>query len=117
MPIIVAQNDGRLLGYLISSALSAHARSPIIQAMLRTYAGSPRAYNHDPICVEESERGRGLASAMFKALQAQLPGRECITFIRRDNPSSTKAHCKMGMREVAEFMQENVAYVVMSHVA
>jgi len=117
MPIIVAQKDGRLLGYLVSSALAAHAHSPIIQAMLRTYAGLPGAYNYGPICVEESERGRGLAGAMFEALRAQLPGRECITFIRRDNRASVKAHCKMGMREVAEFTQETVAYVIMSYVA
>jgi L-amino acid N-acyltransferase YncA len=116
MPIVVARRDGRLVGYVVSSPLAANAHSPILRAMLQAYPGSPHSYCYGPICVEESERGRGLAGAMFEALQLRLPGREGILFIRRDNRASVIAHRKMGMREVAEFTQADVEYVVLSYV-
>jgi L-amino acid N-acyltransferase YncA len=116
MPIIVARREGRIVGYVVSTPLTAQAHNSIIQAMLRSYPGSPGAYNYGPICVAESERGRGLAGAMFQVLRTRLPTREGVTFIRRDNTASLKAHTRMGMRERAEFTQEGVAYVVVTYI-
>jgi L-amino acid N-acyltransferase YncA len=116
MPIIVARSEGRVVGYVVSTPLTAQAHDPIVQAMLRAYPGSPGAYNYGPICVAESERGRGLAGAMFQSLRLRLPAREGFTFIRRDNSVSLKVHTKMGMQEVAEFTQGGVAYVVVAYV-
>lgn len=116
MPIIVAQRDGRLVGYLVSCPMAAQAHVPIIQAMRRAYPGSPGAYNYGPICVAESERGRGVAGAMFQELRTRLPGREGIAFIRRDNTMSVKVHSKMGMREVAEFTHADAAHVVVAYI-
>lgn len=112
LPIIAARRGGQLVGYLVSSSLTAQAHDPIIQAMLKAYRGSPGAYNYGPICVAESERGRGVAAAMFQALRARLPGREGVTFIRRENTVSLQVHAKLGMREVAEFTQGDVAFVI-----
>jgi L-amino acid N-acyltransferase YncA len=83
--------------------------------MLKVYSGTPNAYNYGPICVAESERGRGLAGAMFAALRARLPKREGVAFIRRDNPTSLLAHKKMGMQEVAEFTHDGLVYVVVAY--
>jgi len=116
MPIIVARSEGRVVGYAVATPLTAQAHDPIVQAMLRAYPGSPGAYNYGPICVAESERGRGLAGAMFQFLRLRLPAREGFTFIRRDNTVSLKVHTKMGMQEVAEFTQGGVAYVVVAYV-
>jgi L-amino acid N-acyltransferase YncA len=115
MPVIVARKDGRVIGYVLSSPLPAHAHLPIIKAMLRSYRGSAGAYLYGPICVEQNERGRGLAGRLFAALRKQLPRREGILFIRRKNASSLGAHAKMGLREVAEFTHEGVAHAVMSY--
>jgi predicted GNAT superfamily acetyltransferase len=112
MPIIVARRDGRLAGYLVSSTLAAQAHVPIIQSMMQAYPGSPCAYNYGPVCVAESERGRGVARAMYQELRKRLPGREGVTFIRRDNTVSVKVHTKMGMRKTAEFTQDDVAFIV-----
>ncbi len=115
MPIIVARREGRVVGYVVSTPLTAQAHNPIIRAMLHAYPGSPGAYNYGPICVAESERGRGLAVAMFQALRLRLPAREGFTFIRRGNTASLKVHTKMGMQQVAEFIQDDVAYVVVAY--
>ena len=116
MPVIVARRNGRVVGYLVSSPVAAHAGVPVVQAMLRAYRGAPDAYVYGPICVEEAERGRGLAGAMVAALRAELPGREGILFIRRDNAASLRAHEKMGMREVAGFTHDGAAFAVLSYV-
>ncbi len=43
------------------------------------------------------------------------PGREGILFIRRDNLASLRAHLKMGMREVAEFVFNGAEMAVLSY--
>jgi len=115
MPVVVARNGGHVVGYVASTPLTAQAHDPIIRAMLRAYPGSPGAYNYGPICVAHSHRHQGLAAAMVGRLRAQLPGREGLTFIRRDNASSLAFHGKMGMRQVAEFALNDVAYVVVAY--
>lgn len=117
MPLIVARKSGRVVGYLVSSSLPAQSHLPVIQAMLRAYPGTPDAYLYGPICVAGSARGRSLASAMLSVLRAKLAGREGITFIRRDNTSSLRAHAKMGMRIVAEFTHGDAALVVVADCA
>jgi hypothetical protein len=70
--VIVARSNGRVVGYLVFSTFAAQAHVPLVQAMLKVYPGTPNAYNYGPICVAESERGRGLAGSMFAALRARL---------------------------------------------
>lgn len=115
MPVIVARRDKKVVGYLVSSPLAAHADVPVVQAMLQAYRGGSDAYVYGPICVEESERGRGIAGAMFASLKARVPRREGILFIRRDNDASLRAHAKMGIREVGEFEHDGVEFVVLAY--
>jgi predicted GNAT family acetyltransferase len=84
--------------------------------MLDAYPATPDAYVYGPICVSEEERGQGLAQAMVAELRRLEPGREGVLFIRRDNAASLRAHTKMGMREVADFMFDGKDYVVLSYV-
>jgi L-amino acid N-acyltransferase YncA len=116
MPVIVARRAGQVVGYLVSSPLAAYAEVSVVQAMLQAYRGASDAYVYGPICIEETERGRGVAAAMFAALRARLPGREGVLFIRRDNEASLRAHAKMGMSEVAEFKHNDEDFAVLSYV-
>jgi L-amino acid N-acyltransferase YncA len=116
MPVVVARQSGRVVGYLVSSPLEAYAEVPVVQAMLQAYPGASDAYVHGPICVEETERGRGVAGAMFAALRALLPGREGVLFIRRDKEASVRAHARMGIREVAGFEFDGTKFAVLSYV-
>ena len=113
--VIVARRNGSVVGYLIFSTFAAQAHVPLVQAMLKVYPGTPDAYNYGPICVAASERGRGLAGAMFAELRRQQPGREAIAFIRRDNATSLLAHKKMGMQEVAEFSHGGAVFAVVAY--
>jgi predicted GNAT superfamily acetyltransferase len=116
MPLIVARRDGRIVGFLMNSPREMNDDVPIIRAMLDAYPGTPDAYVYGPICVSEEERGKGLAQAMLAELRRLEPGREGILFIRRDNRASLRAHAKMGMRDVADFVFDGRDYVVLSYV-
>jgi L-amino acid N-acyltransferase YncA len=112
MPVVVARRAGRLVGYVLSGDVASQLHIPIFAAMRRAYSGSLDAYLYGPICVDEGERGRGLARALFADLCVRLPGREGISFIRSDNKSSLQAHKKMGWQQVAEFTQDGTPFVV-----
>ena len=117
LPQIVARRDGKIVGYLLARSRAAWAHIPIVQAMFRAYPGSPDAYVYGPICVAASERGHGLATALFAKLCDQLPGRDCVAFVRRDNAASLRAHVKMGMQDVTSFAHDGVAHAVLPFTA
>ncbi len=115
MPIIVGRRDGKVVGYVLSTSLAAKSHVPIVQAMLRSFPAPPDCYLYGPVCVAETERGKGLAGVMFEELRAQLPGRTAMTFIRADNAPSLKAHRKMGMQKLGTFMSEGVPHVALAY--
>jgi L-amino acid N-acyltransferase YncA len=117
MPVMVARKTGQVVGYLVASSIPSQAHLPVIQAMLRAYPAPPEAYIYGPICVAASERGRGLPARLFAAQRALVGGRECLTFIRRDNTASLRAHAKIDMREVAAFVHGGVELVVVAYSA
>lgn len=116
MPLIVARRGDRVVGFLMSSPKDLDAEVPVVRATLKAYSGAPDAYLYGPICVDDSERGHGLAEKMFAKLRSLEPGREGILFIRDDNGPSLVAHRKMGMREVARFALEERGYAVFAYV-
>ena len=115
MPIVVARRDGRLVGYLVSSSQDATRHLALPEAKNRAYPASRGAYNSGPLCIAESERGRGLVSKLFEAQRSLLRGREGVAFIRRDNAASRAVHAKYGFRDVAEFSHAGIEYLVVSY--
>jgi len=115
MPIIVGRRDGKVVGYVLSTSLAAKAHVTIVQDMLKAFPAPPGCYLYGPVCVADTERGKGLAGAMFEALRARLPGRPAMTFIRADNGPSLQAHRKMGMQELGHFMSDGVPHVAFSY--
>lgn len=114
MPLIVVRRNGHVVGFLMASTREMNADIPIIRTMLSVYPGQADAYVYGPICVSEEERGKGWAQSMFAELRRLEPEREGILFIRRDNLASLRAHLKMGMREVAEFVFDGAEMAVLS---
>ena len=96
--------------------MAANAHIAIIQAMLCAFPPPPDCYLYGPICVAESERGNGLARAMFEELRARLPGRPAMLFVRADNTASLRAHEKMGIRDLGTFMNDGVPYVALTYI-
>ena len=116
MPVVIARAEQRLAGVLISSSMQAAERPLVIAEMLKTYRGDPTAYIYGPICIDRRERGLGIAEMLFARLKAELPGREGILFIRRDNVASLRVHRnKLGMMSRGDFDLNGAAYTVLSY--
>jgi hypothetical protein len=113
--LMVCRRNLEVVGYVLGTSLAVKAHIPIIQSMLRAFPPPPDCYLYGPICIAKTERGNGLAGAMFKELQVNMGGRPAMTFIRADNASSRRAHRKMGMQELGSFKNEGVSYVALSY--
>ena len=111
--LIVARSAKSVIGYVAFTSREAQAHVPIIQAMLKV-CSNPGAYLHGPICVAQEFRGRGIASAMFRAQRVYMQQAPVMSFIREDNHSSRKAHIAMGLQEVTMFELCGVRYVVVA---
>ena len=108
---VVCRYDGKVVGYLMGTSLAANAHIPIIQAMLCAFPRRPTVTG--PVCVAESERGKGLARALFEELRARLPG--LMLFVRADNAASLRAHRKMGMHDLGTFTNDGVSYIALTY--
>jgi len=120
-----AINGGSLTGHFDRPAVMAAIHDmPVVIAraqqrlaeMLKTYRGDPAAYLYGPICIDRRERGLGIAEMLFARLKAELPGREGILFIRRDNVASLRVHrTKLGMVPRGDFDVNGAGYTALSY--
>lgn len=120
MPQIIACRGYEVVAFLMttSQAVNGMRPIPVVEKTLQAYAyAEDDAYIYGPICVSETERGNGLAQAMFKHLLDQEPNRQGVLFIRGDNEPSIKAHRKMGMNKVGEFTLNNAVFHVFAYKA
>ena len=115
MPLVIARRDGKVVAYMVTASLAVKTHVPIIQAMLRSFPAPPNCYSYGPVCVADSERGKGVAGLMFAELCAQLPGQAAMTFVRSDNTASMRAHEKMGMRVLGEFDNGGARYTALAY--
>jgi GNAT superfamily N-acetyltransferase len=77
----------------------------IIQSMLRIFPPPRDCYLYGPVCVAETERRKGLASALSEVLRTHMGNRPAMTFVRTDNAPSLQAQRKMGMRDLRSSMK------------
>lgn len=124
--IIVASNAGSVLGYLCGSRCDFDHGSPVLAKMLESfdrvrYLGRPlrtyKTFNYGPVCIDRSQRGRGLLRGLYQALQREVAGRfeVGVAFVARDNPHSLTAHVDgLGMAEVGEFEVKGSLYVILA---
>jgi RimJ/RimL family protein N-acetyltransferase len=113
--VVVGRRGGKVVGYVLGTSFAAKAHVAIIQTMLHTFPAPPDCYLYGPVCVAETERGNGLATALFDVLQTHMGDRPAMTFVRTDNASSLRAHRKMGMRELGTFMSDGVSHIALTY--
>lgn len=119
MPQIVAIVNNEIVGFLLttSQTVNNNRKVPIVDAMSASYNGSADSYIYGPICVSQTQRGKGLAQLMFQQLLKIEPNREGILFIKSDNIASLKAHEKMGMHKVSSFHFNNADFDVYAYLS
>jgi len=110
---VVAVRGGKVVGVLFGLSLTS-PHPPIITAMLAAYPGGRDRYVYGPVCIDASERGRGLLRSLYEALSLRFSGLEAVLFIRDDNTASRKAHKSLGMKPVSRFSFDSHDYTVFS---
>ena len=94
--VVAGRRDGKVVGYVLGTSLAAKAHVGIIQTMLRTFPPPPVCYLYGPVCVAETERGKGLAGLLFEVLRTHMGNRPAMTFVRTDNAPSLQATSQDG---------------------
>ena len=125
VPVIVAEQGGSLVGFLMGTTVESSREIPILKRMMEYYESirfrsKPLAeyssYVYGPVCVERSARGQGVLEGLFRVCLEQLAGRFelGVLFIAHDNLRSLAAHRrKLGMELVGEFeFNEKMFYVL-----
>jgi len=118
MPQIVAYLNNEIIGFILTTSQAVHSNRdvPIVNAMFASYSGiNTDSYIYGPVCVNEKQRGKGVAQQMFKELLHQEPNREGILFIKSDNASSLRAHEKMGIKKVSHFNFNKAEFAVCAY--
>nr|WP_206364786.1 GNAT family N-acetyltransferase [Sphingomonas populi] len=110
---VVAVRGGKVVGVLFGLSLTS-PHPPIITAMLAAYPGGRDRYVYGPVCIDASERGRGLLRLLYDALRLRFSGLEAVLFIREDNTASRNAHESLGMKPVSRFFFDSADYTVFS---
>lgn len=113
--IVVASEQGSVLGFLCAARCEYCTQFPLVAAMIRTFSevqfqGRPlsayRSFIYGPVCIARAQRGRGLLVGLYQALLNTVEGKYevGVALIAKENPRSLRAHVrKLAMTPVGEF--------------
>jgi hypothetical protein len=85
--IIVADDGRRIVGFLCASQLAFNRQFPLLAAMRQQfdrlpYGGKPlsscHSFMYGPVCVDRSQRGKGLLREAAHRSYRQVRGRRCL---------------------------------------
>lgn len=113
--VMVAEDDGKLAGYLCTSHLELHQGKELLKFIMKRtesikFEGKPlsqfKIAMTGPICISKSKRGKGIFEKIYERFFETF-GKDfevSICFVDDANPRSQAAHInKLGMRVVDEF--------------
>jgi len=120
--VVVAREEGRVVGYMCASRMDFTDPPPIVDAMLRSLEGKAlegrvltgaSTFIYGPVCIDRGFRAKGLLRRMFSALKAKLRGRFefGVAFVAADNLRSLRAHVDgLGMADKGLFQHGGHKY-------
>jgi hypothetical protein len=124
--IIIASGQDFVLGFLCAFRHDFNHQSPVVDMMIQQidkvqYRGKPlssyRFFIYGPVCIDRSQRGRGLLQGLYETLKKEVAGQfdVGIGFVAKDNPHSLRAHVdRLDMSQVGEFELNGNSYVILA---
>jgi len=124
--VLVAEEEGQILGYVCSATVESSRSVPILAALLAHFptlhfAGRPlteqKVIIYGPVCVARTARGKGIFRALVEQLKATLTGRHetAVAFIANDNPRSLAAHVDgLGMTLLGSYTFKDRDYTIIA---
>ncbi len=115
---IIAKQDNRVVGYILSMTPEARDDIPVLVPMFRIFDETPyqgkmisdhRFIVVGQVCVDRDFRGQGLFDNCYRAYREYHKDKYAfaITEIARANPRSLNAHKRTGFRELRSYRDEN----------
>lgn len=105
--IFVAEVDGRLAGFAITSPAGRITSGPAGRTNDLAAAAYPQGsfFLYGPVAVDDAARRRGVLRALVERLSAELGARyaRAIAFVEGSNAASMAVHTRLGFQEFASF--------------
>ena len=113
--VVVCAEKEEILGFLVASTTEFNKAFPLPRTMIERYHDSIYedktldsfcSYLSGPVCVEKTQRGKGIFEGMYDKLFDLLPAQYelAVTLVANDNPRSLNAHQKIGFKPISQFM-------------
>lgn len=124
--VMVAAEDGQVLGFLCASSPALGAGFPIVARMIAQFADIDfrgrrldqwRGLIYGPVCIDPAARGRGAVRGLFEELKLAMAGRFDVgtALVAEDNPHSMYVHVtRLGMERVGEFHHQGKRFTILA---
>lgn len=111
---VVAKRNNSVVAVLFGCA-SFHNLPAVAAGMLRAWPPGERCWLYGPVCINASERGKGLLRQLYENMCHHYAGVSPVLFIQADNLTSIRAHQQLGMQEMARFTSAGKHFLVYTH--
>jgi L-amino acid N-acyltransferase YncA len=113
--VVVAEDNGRVVGYACCSGVDYNRQFPLLATMIETFGRvtflgtalvDSRACIYGPVCVDRAARGKGVFRGLITRLKQELAGQFDVAagFIAKSNARSLAAHVDgLGMLVAGDF--------------
>ena len=124
--VVIAEDDGKIVGYACSAGVDFSRQFPILDAMIAsfgrlTYLGKTlidaRVCVYGPVCVDRTWRGRGVLRGLIVGMKKELAGQFDLAaaFISKTNCRSLDAHVNgLGMTILGDYAFEAGQYWIVA---
>ena len=124
--VVVAEDDGRIVGYVCCAEMEYSLQFPILAAMIATFGrvtyldnvlADARVAIYGPACVDLAFRGRGVFRGLINKLKEELAGRfeVAVAFVAKANSHSLAAHVDgLGMTIIGDYAFEAGRYWIVA---
>jgi len=124
--IVVAFDQGSVVGYMGATRCDVNPQPPIVTKMIEQfdgieYQGKPlrsyRSFIYGPVCIDGSRRRRGLLLGLYETLKKEVEEQFelGVAFVDKENSRSLRAHADgLVMDPVGEFEWNGKGYVILA---
>ncbi|HUY19889.1 MAG TPA: GNAT family N-acetyltransferase [Candidatus Binataceae bacterium] len=124
--VLVAAEDGQVLGFVCAYSTALGAHFPIVARMAAQFGEidfrgqrleCSRVLVYGPVCVDPAARGRGAVRGLFEQLKRTAAGRFDVgtALVAEDNPYSMHVHVtRLGMTPVGEFDYQGKRFTILA---
>ncbi len=123
--LVVADDNGRITGYLMSASWQYCSKWPLFQYMISRlgeleYQGltlsETNSYQYGPVCIDTEFRGTGVLQGLLACSLTVMKERYpiLVTFVNKVNPRSLKAHqSKLNFQPLLDFEFQGKNFVLL----